>query len=216
MDTLREDIPLRERLMDPNFLASAAEVGKMSYSERGEYHRRTGEHEILNREYVVALAQRIGFHIQSLIRTGSPITILEVGAGTGRLIHFLETSVRSALSQDENALVRFIGVDNQSGSLGIRPIFNVEKMNVHDAYRSYDSMVIVASWPSCNWLEQIPSSATMLVAIGPGDLCNGGDDKEPDGWQNVPGFTKGLFREATAVQTSKEMGANTIVYERNF
>jgi hypothetical protein len=54
----------------------------------------------------------------------------------------------------------------------------------------------------------------MLVAIGPGDLCNGGDGNEPDGWQNVPGFMKNVFVEAAALQTSKEMGANTVVYEK--
>lgn len=97
--------------------------------------------EFLNKEHLEALTDYI---IERLERYGAtpsrPLKILEVGAGNGRLSHFL----RQMLGKKAKGLAKVIASD--SGEWGLRSDFLVEVADHAEALEQHDPKIVIYSW----------------------------------------------------------------------
>lgn len=98
-------------------------------------------YEFWNEEHLVALADHIADTARSIGTQGTEqVTVLEVGAGNGRLSHFLREKLKTRCGDT----VRVIGVDN--GSWKLRPMFPVEKCEHAEALAKYKPAIVLFSW----------------------------------------------------------------------
>lgn len=97
--------------------------------------------EILTKEYVDALAGYLSQRARELGGTPDrPITVLEVGAGNGRLAHFLNES----LSRKPESCATVVATD--SGEWGIKPDFPVERTEHKQAIAKHQPSIVIFSW----------------------------------------------------------------------
>lgn len=98
--------------------------------------------EFLTKEFVeslgVYLAQRV--ELIHVVRK-QPVTILEIGAGDGRLTHFLHR----VLWQLAQGKVQLIATDSGAWKR-ISPVFSVERLNYQDALKKYKPQIVLCSW----------------------------------------------------------------------
>lgn len=162
---------LREKLKDPNYLPKYREVldafmppnweegyirdgkektiknwstedwddfldGKLPGQEGGPVF------EVLNEEYLSGLSDYLSRRIQELGGTEeSPIVILEVGAGNGRLTYFLEKKL------NEKMFGKFRIIASDPGDWEVIPTtFTVEKMGNLQALEKYQPKIVMCSW----------------------------------------------------------------------
>lgn len=142
---------LREKLRDPKYLPSGREIigafppGGDYYKARREWDEfcRDEQHpvfEFLNQEYIEALANYLEQRTKELKATrDESVIILEVGAGDGRLAHFLEQELN-----EKGLDVKMIATDN--GEKGIKPVFPVERLNYKEALQKYKPTIVICSW----------------------------------------------------------------------
>lgn len=98
-------------------------------------------YELLTREYLEALAQYIISQWLNTVQTDErPITILEVGAGNGRLSHFLGEILET------QAPGRFSCIATDKGSNKIIPVFPVEELPQKEAVEKYNPQIVISSW----------------------------------------------------------------------
>lgn len=113
------------------YLPTRAEVLKFcqnSQLRHSEWYKIRDEYriyEILTQEYVSALAEILQPYKK----------ILEVGAGDGRLSHFLRQRLPNAA---------IVAIDDYSW--GIEPLFQVEKMGIKTGLNKYCPEIVVSSW----------------------------------------------------------------------
>ena len=119
---------VKERLFDPYYLPEYQEVAEMDFKARDDWHQKMNDHEIWNREFISSLVSRMDSEIRKLLEQHpvGTIKILETCAGTGRLMHFVEATVREGFSEEENSRLIFKAIDNGSGSKKIQPVFRVD------------------------------------------------------------------------------------------
>ena len=97
--------------------------------------------EIWTKEYINAFGNYLAQRVEELGGTKeNPIIILEVGAGDGRLTHFLQQKMNEKVPDK----VRLIASD--SGSWEISPSFPVENINHKEALEKYNPKIIICSW----------------------------------------------------------------------
>jgi hypothetical protein len=97
--------------------------------------------EVLNKEFISALGDYFSQRAAALGATKeSPITVLEVGAGNGRLTHFL----RKSLEEKCPGKINIIATDN--GSWGLQERFPVEKISHKEALEKYNPKIVIFSW----------------------------------------------------------------------
>lgn len=137
---------LREKLKDPYYLPKNREEIMSAFSTFQEWYNFCFDEEnpvfeFLNEEFIDRLSDYLAKRIEELKGSEeSPIIILEVGAGNGRLSHFL----RQKLQEKVPGKFKIIAVD--SGEWGIKPVFEVEKMDYREALKKYNPQIIICSW----------------------------------------------------------------------
>jgi hypothetical protein len=97
--------------------------------------------EIWTKEYINALGEYLTQRVKELSGTKeNPTVILEVGAGDGRLIHFLQEKMNELIPD------RVILVASDSGNWKISPSFTVENIINKEALVKYNPRIVICSW----------------------------------------------------------------------
>lgn len=179
------------KLKDPHFLPSFSELSEhlngISFENQKTWleliddpQRRVFE--FLTKEYVNALACYLSQRAFELgASPENPITILEVGAGNGRLSHFLTKSL-----EDKNERsAKIIAID--SGEWGLDSSFPVERLHHHEALAKYQPSIVIFSWmpPDQDYTRDFRQTASVkeYVLIGECDWNTCGDPW--DTWGNA-------------------------------
>lgn len=137
---------LRERLRDPNFLPNHEQITKTFIDDWHEWYKfcfdkENPVFELFNDEYLNAFADYFVGRIQE---TGAnkkrPLVILEIGAGNGRLSHFLQQK----LEERAPGQTKVVATDSKAWTL--KSDFPVEQLNHDDAMKKYSPDIVVFSW----------------------------------------------------------------------
>lgn len=136
-------------------------------------------YECLNQQHVDALANFLKPYKK----------ILEVGAGNGRLSHFLRERLPDA---------SIVAIDN--GSWEIEPLFSVEKMEIDEALEKYQPEIVISCWMpyQADWTPMFRACSSVqgyiLIGETDGGCCGTetlwfGEDGENPGYEK-DGFTR--------------------------
>lgn len=156
-----------ERLRDlyhlPKFEEVVTDIRKLftlksrlaNYEEFQKFFQIEGIHEFLTEEYIAAFGDYLAKRIKELGATSNrPITILETGAGNGRLAYFINEYFANNRPEEAD-LFNYIAVDNKSWDR--RRLFKtqqemvpIEQMNYGEALRKYNPDVVITSWMPSN------------------------------------------------------------------
>lgn len=204
---------LEARLRDPYFLPTREQIltalptyrdyndffGDVNAREKTPTSPIHFDFEILNDDHLEALALYISERVKEYGATAeNPLTILELGAGNGRLAHFL----REKLEKIAPGQIKLIATD--SGSWRIEPIFPVEKLGHQEALQKYKPQIAIFSWiPSgkdpTKDIRKTPEVKEYIL-IGDPELC--GED-----WDTYGNNTQGQFpREEGKIPPYEEDG----------
>lgn len=133
-------------------------------------------YEILTKEYIEALAAYLEERIRVLReKTGKTVTILEVGAGDGRLTHFLREEL------DRRGVMGYRIIASDGGQWRIAPHYPVEREDVATAVWDFEPQIVLACWMLRNedWTKQMRTpSVEEYILIGPKDSGTCGIDDE--------------------------------------
>ena len=142
------------KLTNPDYLPSRQEVLDVvkpdlhddadSRRERFFKHDEMKEmgYELLNQEFIEAFANYLVSRIEQYQKDDKPVTILEVGAGTGRLARFINEKLRSkAPSKFE-----FFATNLKDGKYDKTPAFPVEEIGYKEALKKYNPTIVISSW----------------------------------------------------------------------
>lgn len=189
------------KLKDPHFLPNladlSAQLDPLPNSDFDTWKRLVDDpqqrvFEILTKEYVDALAGYLSKRAFELGGTPEqPLVILEVGAGNGRLAHFLGKS----LSESPESCAKVIAVD--SGTWEIEPLFPVERLGAREALEKHQPSIVIFSWmppgEDCSKeFRQAPSVKEYLL-IGEPDQSTCGDPW--DTWGKAqPGYDEDVLK----------------------
>ena len=150
------------------------------------YDEKNPTFEFLNEEYLNDLTNYLIQRIGDLNTSGEPVAILEIGAGNGRLTHFLKKKLESKIPGKFNI------VASDSGHWELKTEFPVEKIEHKDALKKHKPSIAIFSWmpyradytPDFRATESIDEY--ILIGESDGGCCGNNDttwDKyfEPDG-----------------------------------
>jgi len=144
---------LREKLRDPSYLPTHEDINHAFMSKDGSFDTEAWKkfcndnecYEFLNEEFISALGDYLGQRVKSLGNLNeNPITILEVGAGNGRLCHFLNQKIEAQILKKINLVATDSGKGSGMGK--IEPLFPVEMMDYKDALQKYQPKIVINSW----------------------------------------------------------------------
>ena len=97
--------------------------------------------EIWTKEYINAFGDYLAQRVQELGGTKeNPTVVLEIGAGDGRLTHFLQQKMNEIMPGQ----IKLIASD--SGKWEIPPSFPVENINSKEAIQKHKPNIIICSW----------------------------------------------------------------------
>ena len=172
---------LREKLKDPSFLPSHKDIFHVFGSKPGKgwldfcFDKINPVFEFLNEEFLESFSDYLSKRSESLGATkDSPITILEVGAGNGRLSHFLQKKLESKIP----GKVKVIATD--SGGWNIKTSFPVEKIDHKEALEKYQPKIVIFSWMPLreDYTNDFRATKSIeeYILIGETDCCG-------DGWK---------------------------------
>jgi len=136
---------LRERLRDPNFLPTREQITK-AFTNWEQwikfcFDEEKPVYEFLNEEYLNALADYFVGKIQEYGASEErPLVILEIGAGNGRLSHFLQQKL------EEKAPGQTKVVATDSGAWTLKSDFPVEQLDHKKAIKKYRPDIVICSW----------------------------------------------------------------------
>lgn len=195
---------LRGKLRDPNYLPTLAEVDSIR-PYLFDYSEEFGDHEILNQEFIEALALHLTDSIVKFIkRSRQTPTIVESGAGTGRLTHLLSKAVDRRLPKN-TPRPTWIPIDTFEAGLPIN--FEVTKMSLQDSLAQHKPDIIIASWPVVDVgkavTEANQTGVKEILLMGEPEICAGGSH---DVWQDIPGFEQNVLTEATRAERGRTDG----------
>jgi len=136
-------------------------------------------YEFLNEEYLNDLSVYLSERIKSLAKDGEPLTIIEAGAGNGRLTHFLKQKL------EEKIPGKFRIIATDSGEWDIKTSFPVEKLSHENALKKYKPQIVIFSWmpyeEDYTADFRTAESVEEYILIGEAGGCCG--DEEPT-WRN--------------------------------
>jgi hypothetical protein len=189
---------LRKKMRNRKYLPTQAEVNKIPYKQRESYQEEFYDYEIWNREYIQTLASYLAKYKRA--------TILEVGAGSGRLSYFLRKKL-------PNNQITAIDISLKNKVSGI-PLL---KMSMKQALQKFKPDILLCAWPDSFFWKEIKynTSARKIILIG--DAEDTPLAKEVKGeWQWLPikGFKVKEFLAAKKVQTSRDSLGTTLIYNR--
>ncbi len=178
-----------EKFLSIDYLPTQDEV-MAAFPIEGEFYKFCREnkiYEFITKEYINSLANHLISSAEKIIQTEGKesITILEIGAGDGKLTH----SLRKRLSEINPKLsVKFIATDNKDWEKrgDVKSSSEVEGLNHIAALKKYNPDIVISSWmlPGEDWTQQIRNTQSVMeyIMIGePGAGCVGtssawGDD----------------------------------------
>ncbi len=121
--------------------------------------------EILTNEYIEDLTCYLVNRINKLI--DQQITILEAGAGDGRLTFFVNQKLQR-YSQKE---VKMIAIDN--GQRGIKPLYRIINYDYQEALERFKPQIVLSSWMpmGVDWTKDFRKTISVMeyILIGPKD-----------------------------------------------
>lgn len=176
------------RVFDVDVLPSRDEIaeafGSQAFDQALDSETRTdlhyarqdaGQFEVLNAEFVNGLANYLVERAHAIrLDEASTATILEVGAGTGKLSHFLNQGVRRLVDE------RLEIIATDSGSWGLGAHHPVACMDHGEAFNRYRPDIVIASWMPDNidWTQDMRNTSSVVeyLLIGEGAGGNCGDD----------------------------------------
>jgi hypothetical protein len=147
---------IREKLEDPFYLPTREEIFKAFYEEAWErwYEFCNKEDdpvfEFWNKEYIDAFSEYLIQRAKEFQSTKEkPLQILEVGAGNGKLTHFLKEQFEK--KKIENIVIRATDSGEwmkprEGISQIITPHFPVEILDYKEALEKYKPDVVICSW----------------------------------------------------------------------
>lgn len=167
------------RLKDPNFLPTHDDIAaafKDGFSRPESpwwnfvENQERPVYELLNREFIQALSSYLRGRAAELGATSElPITVLEVGAGNGRLSHFLNVF----LPEDWKDKVKIIATDSNEWNLAND--FPVTELDYAMAIDRYKPAVVIASWMprSQDWTPKFRDTESVqeYIMIGNDSSC---------------------------------------------
>ena len=177
-------------LTDPTYVPSLAEVQEALADPEGEkaitaYHQvdpRTGQYEMWTREYIAGLSDYI---VRTLIHYDQPsATVLEVGAGHGRLSGLLRQNIGAR------------GLDTLVVATDIKPPrethFPVETLSCKQALQEYEPTIVLSSWmlSGHDWTKAMRRTPSVLdyILIGVPKIT-----ATPEAWQGYDSPEAGQF-----------------------
>lgn len=177
----RKEFP--EWVKNPGYLPTLEELKQLKEDRLWDdfvHHNFNGsEFQILTKEFIDSLSDALSAEIERLPKDTAHI--LEVGAGNGRLTHFLQEAFEK---KNTGKTVSFKAADNfswddqVSGSLGspfwIRKIFPVDAMSVEEALKGNPDIVIVSWMPRDeDWTELFRRNPAIqsFIMIGKEEDC---------------------------------------------
>jgi hypothetical protein len=174
----------REKLRDPTYLPtrkdffcafeSETQPGELDDQEFTSFcfNKENCVYEVLNKEFIESLGNYIFRRVNELGATkDEPLTIIEIGAGNGRLTHFL----KAQLEQVVPGKVTMIATD--SVKWGIKTDFPVEKLDHQVAIEKYRPKIVI-----CSWMTQekdlsadfrLAKNVEEYILIGCDEVCGG-------------------------------------------
>ncbi len=172
---------LREMLKDLQFLPSRRDILRAFGEDTDAWNRfcvnrdKNGQRlffELLNTEFIDGLSGYLQTIGERFGVTDRPLTVLEVGAGNGRLAHFLKERL------DKNK-VSYIATD--PGFWGYDNIFpsdSVEKLDYEHALKAYKPDVVIASWMvyRADWTQDFRDTDSVQEYLLIGEPRVTGDD----------------------------------------
>lgn len=144
---------MKDNLKNPSYLPNYKELKKY-FSDVPEHSTECKNwrefvdedykiYEIYTQEFIEKFSNFLLEQIKELKKEGQPIIILEVGAGNGRLTHFLGDKLKEMPSD----LAKCIAVD--SGESKIKEAFletTIEKIDYKEALKKYKPKIVISSW----------------------------------------------------------------------
>lgn len=135
-----------EKLKDPNFLPTREDI-RLAFlgqnDRRINFFAKTGSYELLNKEFIEALGSYLIRRLENYITTEElPVTILEAGAGDGRLSHFLQQELDKKLS----GKVKVVATDSGEWQIAQKTAFQVDKLDYKEALKKYNPKIVLCSW----------------------------------------------------------------------
>lgn len=173
--------PTIERLNDPAFLPSIADL-KAIFSNNPDnslaaylLNEESPVFEVLTQEYIDGLSNYLIKRATELDTVSSrPLRVLEVGAGNGRLTHFLKQAVATKAQIDLDLTA------TDSGSWQIPPAFEVTQLPQDDALILFQPDIVIASWMpyKADWTPEFRNTSTVqeYILIGESHGGNCGSD----------------------------------------
>jgi len=136
---------LKERLRDPNILPTHEQITK-AFIDWGDlrgfcFDKENKVFEFFNEEYLNAFADYFVSRINEYSANKErPLIILEIGAGNGRLSHFLEQKLEERIPKQ----TKVIATDSDTWAL--KKDFPVEQLKHDEAMKKYNPDIVIFSW----------------------------------------------------------------------
>ncbi len=166
IETLLTPDDMLERLRDPNYLPTMADIEfafvreSDLYNKSGKYDPLTGyvsvsrirwinfchdkkrpTYEFLTREFINALGDYLIERVEEIRQTpGQQIVIMEVAAGNGRMTHFLGKRL-----MERNAH-NIVIIPTDSGEWELKPDFYVNRLDYREALDRFMPQIVICSW----------------------------------------------------------------------
>src|SRR3989344_5402243 len=105
-------------------------------------------YEFLSEEFLIALSNYLSQRIKTVYHgtKASPVVILEVAAGDGRLTHFLSPKIEKLVGKCVKIISMDSGKDYVDPHVRITPKFPVERISQVDALVKYRPTIVICSW----------------------------------------------------------------------
>lgn len=200
----QDAIRILQRGFFPSYEEACLAFRVLSQKQRDEIfiHKTRPMFEVFNRTHVNALAAYI-------VDTGYT-TVLEVGAGDGRLAKYLSEAIHRVFRRRKEKgkhprQIRVIATDN--GSWNIETVFPVERLDLVEALKKYDPELVIWSWmPIGDWsylIRRHPSVCEyILIGEAEGGECGNADTWNPAVYE-AEGFTRHDLFEISRYQLAR-------------
>jgi len=142
--------------------------------------RRFPQYEVLTREFLAALGAALAAHISLFVaaallppHSADTATVVEVGAGSGRLAHFLSAELAAREAQLPGRVrVRVVATDDMSERVPVQ--FPVERCSAQQAVERMSPLIVIAQWMPLgeDWTECFRKCPTLqeYLLIGPPEV----------------------------------------------
>ena len=181
-----------EWVRDPDYLPTIDDLRTLHSQQLWDdfvHHNPLGsQFQIYTKEFVDSFAKFITDKIKE--QTKKEIAIMDVGAGNGRLTHFLEETIGN---QIKDKIIKFSAIDdlswdNKISSSGGSPFwiqknFKVEELSIEEALKN-DPDIVVCSWmpKDEDWTKFFKENINIkiFIMIGEENECGTESSWQPD------------------------------------